>query len=391
MNLINMIIKKILNRIIKLFIRIINKTINMIEKHTMFYADYATNIFDFNYIVRQRNARSDEIFTGNSLYSIGYVLRRYSNYKGGIYCASEHGLPAGSTKDIVEYKDNDRKIVMVMSEDRREFLQTKTNKLLIPIGPSIMPYCTNIYSDFIMEDIKDNLGKTLLVFPQHSVPSTACLQTGNEFIDYIDKLVSALHYDTVLVCLYHEDIQRGEHFKYQKDIWGERRIVVTAGHKHNYDFADCMKTIINLSDHVVTQGYGSAAIYSIYLKKPVFYFPGNRGRKIENRGIVEDQDPWMQPYEEKLATLANLSFNNVSETMLNHMREDQWNWANKVYGFSETLTPEQIHELFEFAKATKRVNILDDRTIQKKLRSDKFKNIRELVEKSIRYRAEHLS
>ena len=176
----------------------------------------ATNIFDFNYIARQRNARSNEIFRGNSIYSMGYVLRKYSKYKRYIYCASEHGLPAGSTKDLGEYKKNSRKILFVMSEDRRQFLQSETNKLLIPIGPSIMPYCTNIYSDFVMETIKHNLGKTLLIFPQHSCADSECIQTNDLFMNYIDELVSVFHYDTVLICLYYEDIYRGAAIKYQK-------------------------------------------------------------------------------------------------------------------------------------------------------------------------------
>ena len=364
----------------------LNNIMQKNKKNIVFDADYARNIFDFNYIARQRNARSNELFSGNSIYSMGYVLRKYSKYKGKIYCASEHGLPAGSTKDSREYKDNNRKIIFVMSEDRRKFIQCQTNKLLVPIGPSIMPYCTNIYSDFVMDAIKRNLGRTLLVFPQHSCADSECLQTADEFLSYIDELVSVFHYDTVLVCLYYEDIYRGEFIKYHRF---NGSVVVTAGHKHNYDFADCLKTIINLSDHVVTQGYGSSAIYSMYLKKPVLYFPGSRGRKIENKGIFEDKNPWMQPYEDKLEELAKVSLDHISESSLDRMREEQWAWADKIYGFSEALSPEQIYELLEFSKTIERVGILNDSKIHQKLCSDKFKNIRELVEECICYRTEN--
>ncbi len=351
------------------------KSFKCIKKESIFDTKYATNIFDFNYIARQRNGRNSEIFHGNSIYSIGYVLRKYCNYTGDIYCASEHGLPAGSTKDIGEYKDNNRKILFVMSENRRNFLQPKTNKLMIPIGPSIMPYCTNIYSEFVMEAIKRNLGKTLLVFPQHSCADSECIQTGNQFINQINELVSIFKYNSVLVCLYYEDIYRGAFIEYQKQGW----TVVTAGHKYNNDFGDCLKTIINLSDHVATQGYGSAAIYSIYLKKMVFYFPGSRGRKIENKGFFEDKNPWMQPYEEKLRELSKVS--------LNDLPAEQWKWANEIFGFSEILDPEQFYELFEFSRIIEKLKISDDKMILKKLYADKFKKIRKLVEDSISCRA----
>lgn len=356
------------------------------EKNGVFNADYARNIFDFQFIARQRNARIKELFSGNSIYSMGYVLRKYSGYKGKLYCASEHGLPAGSTKDLGEYRDNNRKLILVMSKDRRSFIQSRTNKLLIPIGPGIMPYCKNIYSDFVMQAIKRNLGKTLLAFPQHSCADSECIETADEFMGYINELVSAFHYDTVLVCLYYEDIYRGEFIKYSKL---PERIVVTAGHKHNIDFADCLKTIINLSDHVVTQGYGSSAIYSMYLRKPVFYFRGSRGRKIENKGIFEDKNPWMQPYEDKLEELAPVSPICITRQDLGCIQQAQWNWADKIYGFSEALNPEQIYELLEFAKAIEKIGILDNRKIQKKLCSDKYQNIRKLVEESLCYRNEN--
>lgn len=356
------------------------------KKSFAYDPDFAKDIFDFHYIARQRNARNNERFSGNSIYSMGCALRKYSQYKGNIYCASEHGLPAGSTKDTREYKDNDRKIVCVMSGERRKFIQPLTNKLLVPIGPSVMPYCSNIYSDFVMDAIKRNLGKTLLVFPQHSCADSECIRTADDFMDYLDELILAFHYDTVLVCLYYEDIYRGEFLKYQKS---RESVIVTAGHKHNIDFADCLKTIINLSDHVVTQGYGSSAIYSMYLRRPVFYFHGSRGRKIENKGVFDDKNPWMQPYEDKLAQLAAVSLDHISETALSLMQEEQWNWANKIYGFSEALTPKQIYELLSFSKAIEKVGLMNDKRLQKKLHSGKYENIEALLEESVSYRAEH--
>lgn len=377
-----------MNRIRRLLNKFEAKIIRVIRRRVLSDLDSARNIFDFHFIARQRNERGNELFSGNSIYSMGYVLKKYSRYKGKLYCASEHGLPAGSTKDSGEYKNNSRKILLVMSADRRKFIQPLTNKLLIPIGPSIMPYCTNIYSDFVMQAIKRNLGKTLLAFPQHCCADSECIETADKFMNYIDELVSAFHYDTVLVCLYYEDIYRGEFMKYYSC---PGRIVVTAGHKYNDDFADCLKTIINLSDHVVTQGYGSSAIYSMYLKKPVLYFPGNRGRKIENKGFFGDKNPWMQPYEDKLEELAKISLDQISESSLSRIQAEQWKWADKIYGFSETLSPEQVSELLAFAKTIERIGNINDKKILKRLRSDKYQNIRDLVAESLCCRTENFT
>lgn len=374
-------------RLVKRFLkRLLNQFFQVIRRNVFPDTNDAKNIFDFHYIARQRNTRGDELFSGNSIYSMGYVLRKYSDYNGKIYAASEHGLPAGSSKDLGEYKNNNRKLLFVMSKDRREFIQPHTNKLLIPIGPSIMPYCTNIYSDFVMASIKRSLGKTLLAFPQHSCADSECLETADGFITYIAELVAAFHYDTVLVCLYYEDICRGEFLKYQ-NVPGH--VIVTAGHKFNYDFANCLKTIISLTDHAVTQGYGSSAIYSMYLKKPVFYFPGNRGRKIENKGVFEDKNPWMQPYEEKLRELAEISLEHISDSSLERMQKAQWNWADKIYGFSEALNPEQISALLKYAKAIEGIDISNDKRLLKMVCADKYKNIRGLVEEALYYRADH--
>lgn len=333
--------------------------------------EMANNIFDYNYIAHQRNIRVKGPFAGDSLYSLGYSLRRYSGYQGLLYCASEHGLPAGSLKDTTEYKDNDRKVVLVMSKDRREFLQKHTDKLLIPIGPSMLPYCENIYSDFVMEAIKHNLGKTLLVFPQHSCGDSECMPAEENLMEYVNRYVSKHGIDTVLVCLYYEDIYRGEHIRYQKAGW----VPVTAGHKYNLDFGYCLKTIINLSDCVLTQGYGSSAIYSIFLNKPVHYISGNRGRIIANKGSFEDKNPWMEPYEEALQRLAD-SENEVDSKL-------QWDWANKIYGFNEVKSPEQMRQLLQLTKELEHYKTVNSKMLHKVIQKETFSQIRESVEEAM--------
>ena len=124
-----------------------------------------------------------------------------------------------------------------------------------------------------------------------------------------------------MVCLYYADIYRGAAIGYEKRNW----IVVSAGYKANADFADCLTTIIDLSDCVVSQGYGSSAIYAVYREKPLLYIPSSRQIEIADKGVFEDKNEWMLPYEKMLSDL----FSEYSEKLT----RKQYECCSKIYGF----------------------------------------------------------
>ncbi len=332
------------------------------------------DIFDIHYNARQRSYKVGEKYAGNNLYSMGYALREYSGYYKQIYCATEHFVTAGKTDNVGEFRDNDRKILLVPSDDRRNTLQPLTDKLIITYGPGVIPYTQNIYSDLAMQDVKSYLGKTLLLFPRHSSDDSAVLEDRKKFVEYINDIATQYHYDTVLCCLFYVEITRGAYLEYEKYGW----IPVTAGHQANYDFGNCLRTLINLSDHVVMQGYGSSANYAIYLNTPVTFYSASRSVHIEGRGIDMDHNQWMAPFEKEMADL----FGDYSE----EISSKQYDRISNLFGFNDVRSPEELRAILELAKRIENDRKLDIDHIRSLIKKDRFGCINKIVTEAIEAR-----
>jgi len=332
------------------------------------------DIFDIHYNARQRSYKVGEVYSGNSLYSMGYALREYSDYHKQIYCATEHFVTAGKTDNVGEFRDNDRKILLVPSDDRRNTLQPLTDKLIITFGPGVIPYTRNIYSDLAMQDVKSYLGKTLLLFPRHSSDDSIVLENRKKFVDYINDIVQQYNYDTVLCCLFYVDITRGAYLEYQKYGW----IPVTAGHQANYDFGYCLRTLMNLADHVIMQGYGSSANYAMYLNTPVTFYSAGRGVNIEGRGIDENHNAWMEPFEKEMSEL----FGDYCETIT----EKQYLRISDLFGFNDVRTPQELKAILDLAAAIEKDKTINVQHIESILQKEKYACIRKTVMDAIKVR-----
>ena len=325
------------------------------------------NIFDICYNARQRSFKVGEKYSSNSLYSMGYSLREYSNYYGQIYCATEHFVQPNVFRNVQDYRDNDRKILLIPSKHRRDELQPFTDKILIPYGPGVIPYASMIYSEAAMADVKSYLGKTLLVFPRHSHVGMYIMADKNEFIQYVNRIAKENAYDTVLCCLFFVDVERGAYLEYEKNGW----IPVTAGHQANFDFASCLKTIISLSDHVIVQGHGSHVSYSLYLRKPLTFYPADRSIFIEGQGVEKDHNSWAKAFEDELLAEFGQYQDLITDT--------QYSRFDELFGYSEVLSPQQLKAVMMFAKEIENDRGICEKHIDRLLNHEKYGCIKEII------------
>lgn len=299
------------------------------------------DIFDYRKVLKPRLSPELRPPYMSNTYGNGYVLKRYSGYKGRANAVIEHGIRnINDTFNTHEYRDNPCKGLIVSSQKRADFLKGLTSKKILAIGPTIF-YANNIYDDFEMEIIKHNLGKTLLLFPAHS-DSNNCktMYDDREFIKYAKEVREKWKFDTVLACIYALDFRTGQHLLYES----ENIPVVTAGNPYNKDFLDILKTIISISDGVLNCGFSTNVGYSIYLNKPVQIIEQSTVKNTSNffEGLKED----IELYKHQSGILLNKAaglFQEYTDVISN----DQYQWSSDVFGYNDTKSPVELKDYFK--------------------------------------------
>ena len=301
-------------------------------KRTNDKTERITNLFDYNRIIEKR-PYWENTFLSNGLYGTSYCLKRYSGYAKKIMCAIEHGMPHTFENEF-ELNGNPADILLVASEERKSVLQGHTNKNVIPYGP-LIAYSKVLFDENVIKDMKDNLGKTLLVYPMHSIEEYHFSNSTDDFIKYIEEIKVKYAFDTVLVSVYFIDILRGFHVRFLQKGWQ----IMCAGNRINYDFMDCQRTIMELADLVVCQGYSSALGYAGYLKKSIMF--KDLPLIVRHNGEIEEQDMWMQ-YKKDLIDLFSDYHDNLTDK--------QYQFLKNLYGYESVKTPEELKKIFEMSE-----------------------------------------
>ncbi|TPG40092.1 hypothetical protein [Flavobacterium pectinovorum] len=197
-------------------------------------------------------------------YGFDHVISKYTgltNLKSII--SNEHGFMF-STFVSNHYIKND--VIMTFSDFREEQIKKKYSDEVnvVKIGPYIH-YADSLLSLEEKVKIKNEISKTLLVFPFHSIDGVLSSFDTDTFIENIEKYKTENNFDTVLVCLYWKDIQIGRAENYIKK--GYR--VTTAGHINDRFFLNRLKSIIELSDFVISNEVGTYIAYCLCLNKKI--------------------------------------------------------------------------------------------------------------------------
>lgn len=213
-----------------------------------------------------------------SLTSYGYskIFSEYGNVKrldGSVYV--EHGLYFGNV--TTRYIKRFNRKLITYSDYREDYLNAYLTrdglvgkKTVYKVGPYIH-YAQPVFNNSVYEKQKAELGRTLLVFPSHSLDELEATFDTDRFIEYISLHKSS--FDTVLICMHHSDIRMGRAQRYRDE--GYR--LVTAGHANDYFFLPRLKYIISLADVTFSNNIGTHLGYCIYMGKPHCIF----GQKVE--------------------------------------------------------------------------------------------------------------
>lgn len=217
------------------------------------------DLWEYEELSKDMKPYYNDLSPNSSYYGIMYQIKRYAGIEEFCYYNVEHGLYLGEYVEIESF-GKAMKGTITFSEKRKEYLEKRISKRIIPVGPYIH-YAEEYYAEEKHKEVKKKLGRVLLAFPPHSTKTTRASYDTEKFIKKLKALKA--EYDTVMVCMFFKDILSGA-YKVYKDAGF---IIVTSGNMYDYYFLSRQKEIIKLADFTVSASVGTHIGYCLYMGK----------------------------------------------------------------------------------------------------------------------------
>lgn len=300
----------------------------------VWYASEEENVFDYQKVVSDKRQICREEYRGNAFYGIADALKSYSGFTGKIFACIEHGVYFGDYVNEKECVISGFPAILTFGEKRIEHLRNRSSKMLFAIGPYIY-YAKDILDQEKIRQIKTRLGKTLLVFPTHSVDRVTVDMNSSSLIKRIKQFKEEHGFDTVLVCLYYRDVELGRAIEYEHAGF----LVVSAGRREDRAFLNRLHTFFSISDYTLSNNVGTHIGYSVILGKPhtileeaVEY---NTASKAEVRHVTTLYNS-AAVAEKKIVSEA---FSKFEENITDRQKQV----CNLFWGNDKVLSPSDLH------------------------------------------------
>lgn len=247
------------------FVLFLYNSFYRIKNKTRFYKEIDErkniSIFDYKKLSKPIPFYPLECVKDSNFYGISHSLKEYAGLSK-VSHAVEHGLYLGNYVPYASYLKTTKSIITLSNIRKKHLLNSKINKPVYQVGPYIH-YAKLQISDNEFNKLKESLGKTLLLFPHHSIKNFNVNMDILKLIEKVKKIGEK--YDTILVCVYYKDILNNSYLEYFEK---HKFKVVTAGHIYDINFLSRLKLIIKLSDLTISNTVGTHTGYCIYLNKP---------------------------------------------------------------------------------------------------------------------------
>lgn len=301
-----------------------------------------SDLFNYKFIAAPLPYYPIESVIENNYYGLGRTLKKYANLPKSTNSYIEHGIFFGP--NVVPWeRDWKVKNIIVPSLIREQYLKMKgIKKRIVVVGPYIH-YAKSLLTNFEYEQIKKKLGKTLLVFPTHSIMNVTVEYDIAHFISFIESIRS--NYETILICLYWLDalnLQTVEMYK-KHDFK-----IITAGNRFDPYFLSRLKAIISLADDSISNDVGTHIGYCIYLNKSHYIFT----QPVSYRAKDMVEEIRLHNSYNKIGADVRLYENEINEVKAAFsvftpakISELQHQVVNKYWGVEEIKSSQELREI----------------------------------------------
>ena len=281
----------------------------------------------------------EERVIDNNLYGYAHYLKEFAGIQSDLKAYMEHGLFLGRIVHQDQYHWHFPKVI-TMSEGRREILREKLpQKESIAVGPYIH-YAPSLYDKAEMKKLKSELGKTLLVYPFHSMKNVKAGFNDQDLIQEIKRV--AKDFDSVLISLYYLDALDSEK---RSAYQAEGFKLVTAGHKFDRHFVARQRSHIELADLTMSNGMGTQTGFCIYLNKPHYIYH----QDIEQKAISASESKRFKESsggdEKELVAFQRDYFARLFSELRGDISKEQYEASAKFWGFDSVKTAQELKTL----------------------------------------------
>lgn len=289
-------------------------------------------------IAEKYSIKQYEYINSNEWYSNAYTIKKYAGFEESLKLpfAVEHGTKYDD--DITEYEiDTDLPAVLATGGYRIQvYKDKKIPKDVYSIGPYIK-YAQPLLSEHEFKNRKRKLGKVLLFMPCHSDVYQESSHNDTFIFDEINKRKIKEKFDTLLVCLHWYNIKKNLFGQYKELGW----TCVTAGHETNHLFLSRLRSIIELSDAVISDGIGTHIGFALTLNKPVSLYKVNFiVKNVANLPHITDESLTNQIDPKLLAKFYEVFAGNHDK-----ITQEQLDLVEPYYGLNNTLSKEDFKQL----------------------------------------------
>ena len=265
----------------------------------------------------------------NMCYGHLFHMKKYAGIPEDAFINAvvNHGLYIHSISSEKEFSNHSSNVLVPGALAKG--IVEKNGKNALMVGPYIA-YADGYYTGDRFKARKKELGRVLLAFPIHPREGQIAKYDFEQFEMVINDISDG--FDTVMVCLSRIDLRNG----YEKKYKNGRFIVVSAGVDTDKFFLPRQRSILELSDAVVSNGFSTGLIYALFLKKPVYVF---RQRLKYDGNYSEARDGIVRDFN-----LQDLFIDFCQDKTFNDFQR-QYLWAANNFGFNETKSPDELYRI----------------------------------------------
>lgn len=297
------------------------------------------DILDYKEIAQPLPKCYYELLTDNNNFGIGWSIRHYmGSTKSYINALVEHGYFFGTYVQESEKNTFSNKLLTFGDVRKKHIEEVIKNKEVIPIGPYVH-YAPDYYDENRFEQVKNELGRTLLVFFSHS-------GTGEKVSFDLDVLIEKINsirsrFKTVVISLFWSDINP----VIEKRLHDEGYLIFSSGHRYDYYFLSRQKTMIKLADVTMSNSVSTHLAYCSYFKKPHWLVSQKIETKALNAKGVINAAIADKISKDDVSKREGDEFRKVFSEYSEVLSCDQRALCDKYFGFSYVRTPEELKEI----------------------------------------------